>query len=693
MKHFSSFIGLLFFVFCFASCQQPAEQTATGQKAPNIIFILTDDLGYGDLGVLFQNGRAAEGKPCHQTPHLDRVAREGMLLTRHYVPAPVCAPSRASLMLGVHQGHANVRNNQFDKALADNHTVASVLKEAGYATSIIGKWGLQGTEGNTPATWEAYPTKRGFDYFLGYVRHKDGHNHYPAHQAPERPPVELYHGNEEISGQLKGVYTTDLFTAAAKKWIGDHRQQSPAQPFFLYLAYDTPHASLQVASSPYPEGGGLKGGVQWKGEAGNFINTVTDTVDTYLHPDYATKEWSDSQKRFASMVRRIDDGIGDLMQLLKDLNIDQETLVVFTSDNGPHDKSFGYGDYDATFFDNYGPLDGIKRDVWEGGIRVPTIAWWPGQIAADQRTDAPSGFHDWLPTFAQLAGVPTPAVSDGVSLVPLLTGEGPQLPGTVYIEYQVNGRTPDYEAFHPSHRGQAHGEMQVFYLDGYKGVRTNIQAATDNFRIYDTRKDARETNNLSGTSRYFSDLQERMKDRVLQVRRPNDSAPRPYDEVPVPALDIVQALSAGLRYRAFEIATPWTPAIASLLQNPTKIGISYDLNLGMRTRDNQIAIEFSGLLEVPQTGEYTFSLKTDRGAVMRLHEATVLDADRGYASGSTQSARIWLEKGYHPLRLMYARGEGGTPQLQVQWSGPGLAQQPLEPERLFHLNGKGKAHL
>jgi arylsulfatase A-like enzyme len=690
MKHLTCFTFSLILLFCLAACRQPAEQMTNRQKAPNIIFILTDDLGYGDMGVLFQNGRAVEGKPFHKTPQLDKVASEGMLLTRHYVPAPVCAPSRATLMLGMHQGHANVRNNQFDKALANNHNLATVLKEAGYATGIVGKWGLQGLEGNSPASWEAYPTKRGFDYFLGYVRHVDGHNHYPAHQAADRPPMELYHGNEEISGQLKGVYTADLFTAAAKKWITDQKENSPQQPFFLYLAYDTPHAGLQVASSPYPEGGGLKGGVQWKGEAGNFINTVSDTIDRYIHPDYADKDWPESQKRFASMVRRIDNGVGDIMQLLKDLKIDEETLVVFTSDNGPHEESYGYGDYDPTFFDSYGPLDGIKRDVLEGGIRVPTFVRWPGGISAEQFNDTPSGFHDWLPTFAQLAGVPAPANTDGVSLLPLLTGEGIQQPSTVYIEYQVGRKTPAYEEFHASHRGLAHGEMQVLYLDGYKGIRTGIHSAEDDFMIFDTAKDPQEIDNLAGSSAYFSDLQKRMKTRVLQLRRPNSSAARPYDDALVPALETVPALSAGLQYRAFEAATPWTPAIASLSQEPAKTGISNGLDLGVQTRDHDVVMEYSGLLEVPQSGAYTFTLQTGQRAVMRLHDALLFDADREYTAGTVLSSTVFLEKGFHPLQLVYAHGQEGVPALELQWQGPDFSQKSLGPERLFHKKSKAR---
>lgn len=218
------------------ACQAPPIDETDEPEKPNILFILTDDLGYGDLGVLFQNQRANEAKPFHRTPYLDSMAQEGILLTRHYVPAPVCAPSRASLLQGVHQGHAQVRNNQFDKALSDNHSLATVLKEAGYTTALIGKYGLQGKEGDSPASWEAYPTKRGFDHFFGYVRHRDGHNHYPAHEAPARPPVELYSGQQEISEQLKGCYTTDLFTAAAKNWITEKEQSNPDSAIFYVFS-------------------------------------------------------------------------------------------------------------------------------------------------------------------------------------------------------------------------------------------------------------------------------------------------------------------------------------------------------------------------------------------------------------------------------------------------------------------------
>lgn len=664
--------------------------SAAQASQPNIIFILTDDLGYGDLGVLYQNERAEAGMPHHLTPHLDRMAEGGLQMRRHYVSAPVCAPARASLLTGVHQGHAHVRDNQFDKALEENHTLGTVLREAGYATAVIGKWGLQGREGNSPGTWEAYPTKRGFDHFLGYVRHRDGHNHYPAHKAPQRPPVELYLGDQEISEQLDGSYTTDLFTAAAKQWIVTQRQERPDQPFFLYLAYDTPHAGLEVPAAPYPDGGGLHGGVQWIGEPGRMINTAREDVNSYIYPDYADQEWAGAYKRFATMVRRIDDSVGDLLQLLEDLEIEGETLIIFTSDNGPHAESYGYGGYRPAFLESFGPLDGIKRDCWEGGIRVPTLAYWPEKIPAGRIDDTPTQFHDWMPTFAEVAGLPAPARTDGVSLVPTLIGNGRQPESNVYIEYQVGGRTPDYDPFEEDRRNRRRGQMQVVYSGGYKGVRYRIESPNDDFLIYDTRNDPGETTNLANEGEEFRRLQQRMKERVLQVRRPNPTAPRPYDDVPVPAVSVPDDRPPGLAFTAFEVKTPWTPDVKTLRTAPGQSGTVGGFDLGVRTRENHIVVQFAGLLRAPETGEYTFWLQTDRGAVMRLHEATVLDADGGYPSGSEQSATIHLEKGFHPVHLVYARGEEGQPLLRMHWAGPGLPKTEIAPGFLSHAPSAGK---
>ena len=311
------------------TCALPAAPSA-GTK-PNVLFILCDDLGYGDVGVFFQNLRHQEhpSEPCHFTPKIDRMALEGLQLPHHYCPAPVCAPSRASLLLGVHQGHANVRDNQFDKELERNHTLATVMKGAGYTTVAIGKWGLQGTNAAGP-NWPAHPLHRGFDDYYGYIRHSDGHEHYPK-EGIYRKPKEVWENRTEVSAGLDKCYTTDLFTARAKHWITDHQRTNAAQPFFLYLAYDTPHATLELPTQAYPAGGGTNGGLQWLGRPGHMINTASGTVDSWYHPAYAnatwqyptngsvvTGPWPDVYKRYATDVRRIDDCVGDLLQLLHD---------------------------------------------------------------------------------------------------------------------------------------------------------------------------------------------------------------------------------------------------------------------------------------------------------------------------------------------------------------------------------------
>ncbi|MFW6259403.1 MAG: sulfatase-like hydrolase/transferase [Tangfeifania sp.] len=671
---------IAFVFFSFTRCTDTPQESAMANQ-PNIIFILTDDMGYGDLGVLFQNQRAAEGKPAHKTPHLDKLANEGMLLARHYVPAPVCAPSRASLLTGLHQGHANIRDNQFDKALEDNHTMATVLKEAGYNTALVGKYGLQGKEGNSPQTWDAYPTKRGFDFFFGYVRHRDGHNHYPAHEVRERPAVELYYGQDEISGYLRGCFTTDLFTAAAKKWIADVQKTEPDNPFFLYLAYDTPHAGLEVANAPYPEGGGIDGGVQWIGEENNFINTAGDTIDSYIHPDYAGQDWPMTQKRFASLIRRIDNGVGDLKQLLYDLDIAENTLIVFSSDNGPHKESYGYGDYDPTWFDSFGEMDGIKRDTWEGGIRVPAFAWWPGKISAGLRNNEPGQFQDWLPTFAETAGVPVPARVDGVSLLPRLLQNGDVPSNTVYVEYKVGGNTPEYQEFHSSHAGETRGQMQVVYLDNLKGVRYNINSHDDDFRIYNTENDIGETNNLAGTTDYYSGLQQRMKDEVIRLRRPDDSAPRPYDSIPVAAFTDLE-VQPGLNYKVYHFDSPWVPSPYSLGPAVDKTGVSAGFVINDLEENPDNVIVYNGYLKVPETGKYTFTLNLNGKGIMRLHKALLFDADKNYTPGDELNAEIILEKGLHPVSLVCS---GSTaPEVGLRWSGPGFESKAVDKGNLVH---------
>lgn len=665
---------------------------------PNIIFILTDDLGWGDVGVLFQKNRQTadvRSKPWEATPHLDMFAAEGAQLRDHYCAAPVCAPSRASILLGVSQGHANVRDNQFDKALENNHTVATVLKQAGYATVAVGKWGLQGggNGNNSPALWPAYPTKRGFDDYFGYVRHVDGHEHYPkeALYTKNGKSKQVWNGATDLTPTLDKCYTADLWTAWAKHWIVAHQGTNSAQPFFMYLAYDTPHAVQELPTQAYPAGAGLHGGMQWLGTPGHMISTASGKIDSWIHPDYlhatydddnnpATPEvpWPDVYKRYATSVRRIDDAVGDIAKLLQDLGIDKDTLVIFTSDNGPEIESYIPNEpLRADFFDSYGPFDGIKRDCWEGGGRVPTLARWPGHIPAGKVVTRPSISYDWLRTFAEAAGLPAPARADGVSLLPELTGQGVQHDrGYVYMEYYEHGRTPNYSTFAPNHRNRKRAQMQVIRVGDHVGVRYDIQSQADPFELYNVSADPKETNNLAAK---MPGLEQQMKAMVLQSRRPNDSAPRPYDQELVPATPTVP-VAIGVNWKAYEGNYPWV-ADLEILQ-PVASGTAERPDLAKRTRDHDIGMLFTGYLSIPQDGEYTFFIKADTGALLRIHDATVIDADFGYPGGKEVSGSIRLQAGLHPFRLYYTRKTKGKPALDFAWSKTGMEKE-LIPANVF----------
>ena len=672
---------LLMILCATAAFQAPAFAS---DAPPNVVFILTDDLGWGDLGVLHQNAR--EGKR-HATPHLDAMADEGLVMRRHYCPAPVCAPSRSSLFTGVHQGNAHIRDNQFDKALEDNHTLASVLRRAGYATALVGKYGLQGSDRfgddvptQTPSGWPAYPTERGFDEFFGYVRHKDGHLHYPVNPWPlankaHRENVEVWWNDREVSADLDGCYTSDLFTARAKHWIAGHVSRSPERPFFLMLTYDTPHAALQVPAGAYPSGFGTGGGVQWTGEPGRMINTAGGEVDSFIHPDYADEGWPDLEARFATMVRRLDDNVHDVLQTLRDVGVADNTLVVFTSDNGPHHESYVEGDnwgdgaYSPQAFQSYGPFDGVKRDTYEGGVRMPTLAWGPGIVPGGRVDETPSQFHDWLPTLASLAGVAPPARSDGVSLLPTLTGEGRQTPSTVYIEYQNNARTPKYDDFLPTRRGAARKQMQVIHLGGYKGVRTNIKAADDPFQIYDLDADPLEETDLADTSEEMRALQRRMQDRVLQLRHANDSAPRPYDGAPVPPL--TKLPDSELPDGDADPAVRWTAYAGAFDYVPQTAGLR---EIGSGESDEALAarLDGAGVFEfvrpgvLPEETTVEFSMSSDRPFFVRLNDGGhLIDADAPFEAGRTYTATRRLGAGLHEISVIALTDDGGAADVEL----------------------------
>ncbi|MFC4991734.1 sulfatase-like hydrolase/transferase [Rubritalea tangerina] len=662
---------------------------AAAADRPNIIFILCDDLGPGDIGVLWQNQR--EGKQKYTTPQLDIFAKEGMILDRHYAPAPVCAPSRGSLLTGQHQGHCSIRDNQFDRLLPDEHTIGSVLQEAGYKTAVIGKWGLQGgsikkgKRGDRSAELEpSHPLERGFDYFYGYTAHVDGHFQYAFEK--NRP---VFDGYKDVTDELEKCYSTDLFTARAKKWIIDHVKQNPEQPFFTYLAYTSPHAGLRVPTdshmskdSNYPKGGGLKGGVQWNDDPSDGrINTAKGNFDKGIHPLVAKAEgddgkpWPQHAKRHVSMVKRIDDSVADLVQLLKDLKVDDNTLIVFTSDNGTHHEggADNVGVYKPDYLATFGRFDGIKRDLWEGGVRMPTLVRWPAKVAAGSLSEHPSQFHDWMATFCELAGVAEPALSDGVSLVPSLTGEGEQEEGTVYVEYGVGGGTPKYKAFEESRRGQKHGQMQSVYTGRFKGVRTQIGKPDKAFEVYDVVSDPKETKNLAGKDGAPS--QKELEAKFLRARRASASAKRPYDKELVPALEASINRPGKVKHRVGKKRNSWVPS-------PDLVSGEAKLVDGFVVQDVPGVQVFETLVNVPSDGAYHFELVSNGQAVVRLHEALLIDADSHYKAGTKKSSgAIYLSKGAHPMTVVL-QSEKGKPKLQIKWKGAEDKFVPLSKENI-----------
>lgn len=356
-----------------------AADTPTSTR-PNIIYIMADDLGYGDLGCY--------GQQRIQTPNLDRMAAEGMRFTDFYAGNTVCAPSRCVLMTGLHMGHCYIRGNGKIDLRPEDVTVAEILKQGGYKTGLAGKWGL-GHEGGT-----GVPTRQGFDMFFGYLDQHHAHNYYPSFliRGEQRVQLDNVVPGEGEYGQgvasEKKTYSHDLIAQAAMDFVDEHH----AEPFFLYLALTLPHAN---------------------NEARNKGMEIPD------YGIYRDKDWPDAQKGLAAMITRVDTEVGRILTRLKEHGIDDRTVVFFTSDNGPHRE----GGNDPDYFDSNGPLRGIKRALYEGGIRVPMIVRWPGKIQAGSVSHHVGYFGDFLPTAAELAGVTAPEGLDGHSIVPTLLGD------------------------------------------------------------------------------------------------------------------------------------------------------------------------------------------------------------------------------------------------------------------------------
>lgn len=454
---------------------------------PNIILIVADDLGYAELGCY--------GQEYIRTPHLDRMAAEGMRFLQFYCGSPVCAPSRCVLLTGKHAGHAAVRDNR--PAAGRVHdpeqdlfpgqtplpeeevTLAEVLRTAGYATAAIGKWGL-GYEGSS-----GDPLRQGFDLFYGYLCQAHAHNHYPRFlwRNGRREPLP---GNHH--GATGETYAQDCFTAEAEAFIRAHRQQ----PFFLYLPVIIPHLSIQVPQQSLEE------------YAGRLPEEDYEHTAYLRHPS--------PRAGYAAMVSHLDRAVGRLLDLLAELHLEHKTLVLFTSDNGP---TFGrVGGADSDFFQSSGPFSGRKGSLYEGGIRVPLLVRWKGQVAAGVTCELPAAFYDLFPTLAELAGASTPEQLDGISLVPTLLGRA----GQVRHEYL-------YWEF-PSQGGQ-----QAVCWGRYKALRRNMSRPDPpdplRIQIFDLHTDPGETR----------DLADQHPELVFQANRIMHQAHRPNPDFPLVPLD------------------------------------------------------------------------------------------------------------------------------------------------------------
>lgn len=409
---------------------------------PNIIFILADDLGYGDLGCY--------GQQLIETPNLDAMAEQGMRFTQFYAGTSVCAPSRSSLLTGQHTGHTPIRGNKGVKPegqwpIPDSAvTIAEVLKKAGYTTGDFGKWGLG------PVASTGDPVKQGFDFFYGYNCQSLAHDYYPDH---------LWENDRRIDFSEHNTYSAELIQQKALQFIGQQKNK----PFFLYLSYTLPHAALQVPEDSLFEKYKRKFNEQ-------PVPLKTADANGYRGQAYP-------RAAYAAMVSRLDAYVGQITQQLKQLGIDNNTLVIFTSDNGPHKE----GGNDPSYFNSNGGLRGIKRDLYEGGIREPMIAYWPGTIKAGSVNGYIGAFWDFLPTFAQLAKQPIPKNIDGVSIVDVLLNKKAH-----YAHPWL------YWEFHEQ------GGKQAVRMGNWKGVKLNVIKDADGpIELYDLLTDVGEKNNVA----------------------------------------------------------------------------------------------------------------------------------------------------------------------------------------------------
>lgn len=466
---------LRFFLVClFFAAGSGASFSA--DRPPNIIHIMTDDLGYGDLG--------SYGQRVVQTPNLDRMASEGIRFTDHYSGHTVCRPSRLVLWTGQHVGTTGVIGNRSYSLSGSEPTVAKLLQEAGYATGGVGKWALGNVNDPSEVDNPGHPNHNGFDYWFGFLNQGTAHNFYPPFLWENKEQVALegnvlMKDNPAARGRVsekRVTYAHDVMTDRALDFV----RRNAENPFLLHIHWTIPHANN--------EGGRVLG----------------DGMEIPSYGIYADKDWPNPEKGFAAMVSLMDADVGRLLDLLDELGIDENTLVLFTSDNGPHQE----GAHQHEFFDSNGALKGYKRSMHEGGIRVPMIARWPGTIAIDSVTDHPSAFWDFLPTACEIAGVDAPDDIDGISYLPTLLGKPDEQKKHEYLYWaSTEGETSIGIR-------QDWWKLVKYKPKRQKGKDKPAPAPTaEDWRLYDLSTDIGEENNLASE---HPEIVERLKGLALR---------------------------------------------------------------------------------------------------------------------------------------------------------------------------------
>jgi arylsulfatase A len=412
---------------------------AATNNPPNIVVILADDLGYGDLGCY--------GQKVIQTPNVDRMAAEGLRFTQHYAGSTVCAPSRCSLMTGLHTGHTQIRGNGPSALRPDPQdiTVARLLKNAGYQTAMIGKSSVAGQDNNP-----RLPNAKGFDHFFGYLHHSAAHDYFPTELFRDGQTIP-YTNNHLNEGS---TYSSDLFIDDALDWIAQHK----SRPFFLLYSSQLSHASLYA-----PEA--------WKAKyRGQFPELAPGKRNNY-------REEKESKTTYAAMVSRLDWEAGQILAKLKELGLATNTLVIFSSDNG----AMSEGGYQREWFNSSGPLRGGKRDLYEGGIRAPLIAFWPGKIQGGITSTQVCAFWDFLPTMCDIAAIKTPAALDGISYLPALLGKPREQKQHDYLYWEF------YEQ----------GGKRAARVGNWKAIQPDLSSTSGEIELYDLDRDLSETNNVA----------------------------------------------------------------------------------------------------------------------------------------------------------------------------------------------------